>query len=196
MRWLKQLDLFTHLPPRAPVLAPAAQPGRDPVLEAGARELLLSLGAEALAARVRVAWSARLRTTAGRADFRASLITLNPHLRAHGEAEVDRTVRHELAHLLAHERFPRRRLAPHGPEWRQACADLGIPGEARCHSLPFPATRRPRPWLYQCPACRAEFPRTRRIRRAVACLACCRKHSRGRFDARFRLRLVSVQNAA
>jgi hypothetical protein len=31
----------------------------------------------------------------------------------------------------------------------------------------------------------------RRIKRAVACLACCRAHSSGKFDARFRLRLIS-----
>jgi hypothetical protein len=30
----------------------------------------------------------------------------------------------------------------------------------------------------------------RRIKRAVACLACCRAHNGGDFDARFRLRLV------
>jgi hypothetical protein len=30
----------------------------------------------------------------------------------------------------------------------------------------------------------------RRIRRATACLACCRKFSEGNYDERFRLRLV------
>jgi hypothetical protein len=30
----------------------------------------------------------------------------------------------------------------------------------------------------------------RRLRRAVACLACCRRHNHGRFDPRFRLKLV------
>jgi hypothetical protein len=29
------------------------------------------------------------------------------------------------------------------------------------------------------------------LRRAVACLACCRKHNGGEFDLRFRLRLLS-----
>src|SRR6266446_8423633 len=57
----------------------------------------------------------------------------------HGMArdEVDRTLRHELAHLLAQFRVGRRRIAPHGPEWREACRDLGIADEARCHNLPF-----------------------------------------------------------
>jgi hypothetical protein len=30
----------------------------------------------------------------------------------------------------------------------------------------------------------------RRVRRAVACLACCRAHNGGEFDARFRLKRV------
>jgi hypothetical protein len=32
----------------------------------------------------------------------------------------------------------------------------------------------------------------RRIRRAIACLACCRAHNGGEFDPRFRLRLVTA----
>jgi len=111
----------------------------------------------------------------------------------HGMArdEVDRTLRHELAHLLAQFRVGRRRIAPHGPEWREACRDLGIADEARCHNLPFATKAYPARFVYRCPNCRQEFPRVRRIRRAIACLACCRKHNGGNFDARFRLRLCS-----
>ena len=114
-------------------------PGRDPALEALARDLLLQQGATSLAAQVRVEWSTRLRTAAGRAEYGARRILLNRRLAAHGEAEIDRTLRHELAHLLAQFRAGRRRIAPHGMEWRRACTDLGIEGEARCHNLPFPA---------------------------------------------------------
>jgi predicted SprT family Zn-dependent metalloprotease len=64
---------------------------------------------------------------------------------------------------------------------------LGIAGETRCHTLPFPVERRLRRYHYACPNCHRAFPRVRRIRRVIACLACCRKHNRGRFDARFRL---------
>jgi hypothetical protein len=32
----------------------------------------------------------------------------------------------------------------------------------------------------------------RRIKRAVACLACCRKHNGGDFDVRLRLKLVRL----
>jgi SprT protein len=123
---------------------PARAPGRDPVLETCARALLLQHGASALAARVLVEWSARLRTAAGRAEYRVARVVLNCRLCAHGEAEIDRTLRHELAHLLAQFRAGRRRIAPHGAEWRRACADLAIAGEARCHNLPFPSRRQAR----------------------------------------------------
>jgi predicted SprT family Zn-dependent metalloprotease len=160
-------------------------------VEKKARELLRSNGAGQMAKEIRVEWNARLKTCAGRADYRFKLISLNPRLRDHGATEIDRTLRHELAHLLAQFRAGRRRILPHGVEWRQACYDLGIGDEKRCHNLPFPVCERLRRYLYKCPNCRRDFPRVRRVRRAVACLACCRVYNGGEFDARFRLRLIN-----
>ncbi|MEO8438784.1 MAG: SprT-like domain-containing protein [Spartobacteria bacterium] len=174
---------------------PARPPGRDPALEALARDLLLQQGAPALAARVVVEWSSRLRTAAGRAEYRLARVLLNCRLCAHGEEEIDRTLRHELAHLLARSRAGRRRVAPHGAEWRRACAGLGIPDETRCHNLPFPTRRLERRYLYVCVHCRREFPRTRLLRRTSACLACCRAFNHGRYDRRFRLQLVRRAHA-
>src|SRR5882724_2931178 len=176
---------------------------RDVDLESKARSLLRELGAAKLAREIRVEWNPRLKTAAGRADFRQKLISLNPLLRdvraglAFNREEIDRTLRHELAHLLAQFRVGRRRIAPHGPKWREACRDLGIADEARCHNLPFASKSFPPRFVYVCPNCRQEFPRVRRIRRAIACLACCRKHNGGNFDPRFRLKLVDrvVPNA-
>ncbi len=153
-------------------------------------ELLRALGATRIATELCVEWNSRLKTTAGRADYRQKLISLNPRLLEH-PTEIDRTLRHELAHILAQFRAGRRRILPHGDEWRAACRDLGIADEKRCHNLPFPASARARRYLYKCPNCKCDFHRVRRIRRAVACLACCRAHNGGEFDARFRLRLVS-----
>jgi predicted SprT family Zn-dependent metalloprotease len=157
-------------------------------LEETARELLHSLGAARIAGELRVEWNSHLKTAAGRADYRKKLIFLNPRLFEH-PTEIDRTLRHELAHILAQFRAARRRILPHGNEWRQACVDLGIADEKRCHNLPFPARTYAARFVYHCPNCRQEFPRVRRLRRAVACLACCRKHNGGEFDLRFRLRL-------
>jgi predicted SprT family Zn-dependent metalloprotease len=157
---------------------------------------LRQLGEHTLAREIRVEWSPRLKTCAGRADYREKLVSLNPALlnldsvNGNSGSEIDRTLRHELAHLLAQWRVGRRRIAPHGKEWRQACVDLGIADEARCHNLPFAAKAYRRRYVYRCPNCKEDFPRVRRIRRAIACLACCRKHNGGDFDPRFRLKLI------
>src|ERR1700674_5938565 len=93
---------------------------RDGALEKKSRTLLRQLGAAKLAREIRVGWNPRMKSTAGRADFREKLISLNPRLSDHGAEEIDRTLRHELAHLLAQFRVGRRRIAPHGSEWRKA----------------------------------------------------------------------------
>lgn len=167
--------------------------GCDPFLEGAAREILRQLGADLLGEKVRVEWNPRLRTCAGRADFRHSMVSLNPRLQEYGAAEIERTFRHELAHLLAQFRAGRRQIPPHGAQWREACRDLGIADEGRCHNLPFPVQRPTRRYHYRCPHCRREFPRVRRIRRASACLACCRQQNGGKFDARFRLALITAR---
>ncbi len=170
---------------------PAGHTAGTAVLLQTARELLRSLGAKRIATELRVEWNCRLKTAAGRADHRQKLISLNPRLVEH-PAEIDRTLRHELAHILAQFRAGRRRISPHGPEWQQACRDLGIADEKRCHTLPFPTKSYAPRFIYRCPNCRRDFPRVRKIKRTVACLACCRAHNGGEFDVRFRLKLLTV----
>jgi len=180
----QQLDFVFPAAPSFVVL------GRDAAFETKAREIMRALNAEELATEIQVEWNARLCSAAGRADSRRKLISLNPRLHDHDAAEIERTLRHELAHLLAQFRAGRRRISPHGAEWRKACRDLGIADEARCHTLPFPVRPRARRFLYRCSRCGKDFPRVRRIKRAVACLECCRKFNRGKFDPKARLRLV------
>lgn len=164
---------------------PSAQEMRDRAVR-----LLHGVAAEGLAARLSIEWNARMRTSVGRADFRRCLIALNPALQKFGAFEIDRTLRHELAHLLAQFRSGRRRVLPHGREWRKACRDLGIDGEHACHKLPLSARELRRRFIYHCRTCQRHFPRVRRIRRATACLACCRKFAHGNYDERFQLQLV------
>ena len=191
---MTQLDFLTKLVARVrrePVAsvpqAPIIAKGGDAALTAQARELLHDLNCAGLVARVTVRWNSRMRTTAGLASYQHSLITLNPKLVQFGEAEIDKTLRHELAHLLAHHRAGRRRIAPHGAEWKQACRDLGLPDEKRCHDLPLPRRKVAAKHIYQCPGCQLDIHRVKPFRRKVACLACCRAHSRGRYDDKFRL---------
>src|SRR5258707_3509181 len=155
---------------------PANPTAETAVLLQTARELLRALGAARIAGDLRVEWNSRLKPAAGRADYRQKLISLNPRLSEY-PIEIDRTLRHELAHILAQFRAGRRRILPHGTEWQQACVDLEIADEKRCHNLPFPARTYTARFVYHCPSCRQEFSRVRRLRRAVACLACCRKHN-------------------
>jgi predicted SprT family Zn-dependent metalloprotease len=174
-------------PPRKP-----SRPGfpvleKDAELRARAQEILQKAGLEKLARKVRVEWSARLKTTAGIACYRDCLIRLNPQLQRFGETEIDRTLRHELAHLVAHDGAGRRRIAAHGPEWRAACAQLGIPDENRCHTLPLQGRRRQAKKLcYVCKTCGEKVLRVRPFKHRSACLNCCRKHNGGRYDERFR----------
>ena len=126
-----------------------------------------------------------MRSTAGMAYPQRSLITLNPRLRDF-DGEAEHTMRHELAHLLAHERAGRRRIAPHGEEWRKACLDLGLVDEKRTHNLPLPQRRVAKKHHYLCPICSVRLGRVKPLRRGSACLQCCRKHNRGKYHERFR----------
>ena len=155
-------------------------------LETAARQLLTAIGCSTLAPQVKVRWNRRLRTTAGLASYGNLTVSLNPRLIAFGMEEVNRTLRHELAHLLARFRAGRQRIQPHGLEWRQACLDLGLTDEKRCHELPLPRRRIERKYVYRCRNCHMEVRRVRPFRKTVACLKCCRAHNRGRYDERYR----------
>ena len=163
---------------------------RDQTLEEQARALLLPHSPR-LAERVIVGWNRRLRTTAGRASYHRWEVVLHPALKEISEAEVDKTLRHELAHLLARDRFERKKIAPHGAEWRQACVDLGIPHEGRTHQLPFVRYQQKRKFFYRCPSCEEVLSRVRKPRRKIACLACCRKYAGGKYEERFRYEAIA-----
>jgi SprT protein len=137
-----------------------------------------------LVQRVVVRWNRRLTSTAGLAYPSQYRVALNPILKEL-PAELDRTLRHELAHLLARYRAGRKRISPHGPEWKTACRDLGIPGELRCHSLPLPRRRVTTRFHYSCPKCGTVIDRVRPLRLASACRRCCKEFNRGRFSDAF-----------
>lgn len=194
------LGLAPSAPPRAS--HPAAAPVKpvkeqelvhfcDEALTAEARRLSATLGLGELARRTEVWWNPRIRSAAGRADYRAARIELNPKLKSlaapQNSEETERTFLHELAHLVAYARCGRRRIAPHGPEWRQACADLGIAGEDRCHNLGLGGRTIRRRFAYVCPSCEAVVERVRRVNRKIACYPCCKEHNRGYYDSRFAL---------
>ncbi len=190
----EEVDLFVEKTAPADASSRAylhPRSGKDAALTLVAADLAREKGLNPLADTVVVSWNPRMRTAAGRAFAKDFRIELNPRLQdlpeGQREAELRNTFLHELAHLIAFARVGRRRIQPHGIEWQQACHDLGIPGEDRCHALDFKPRRLARKYAYTCPHCRAVIDRVRRLSRRVACYKCCRAHARGQFDQRFQL---------
>lgn len=167
----------------------------DAALTHQCRELVAALGLDTLARQVRVFWNSRLSTTAGLAHYNDSTVDLNPKLREFQPEEPDRTMRHELAHLVAQYRAGRCRIQAHGRQWQQACAELGIPGEKRCHDLPLKRRRVKRKFAYQCKHCAVVVPRVRRLARHSSCWACCRQLNGGRYSSKFLLLPIPLDEA-
>ncbi len=150
--------------------------------------LLRQHAGDEYASSVNIVWNKRMRSTAGRAFLNLAKVELNPKLLHLGDdplVHVQQTLLHELAHLLAHHRYGRK-ISAHGEEWKQACVDLGIPGESATHSLPLPSRKQRRKWRYTCPACLEVIDRVKRMRGDSACYSCCKKYNRGKFDSRFK----------
>jgi len=156
-------------------------------------ELLTGLELGDVAAKVVVQWNPRMRTTAGRAFWPEARIEMNPKLREIAPEEVQGTLLHELAHLVAYARAGRRRIKAHGAEWQQACVHLGIPGERATHSLPLPGRKMKRRWRYSCPECGEGFDRVHKMKRRAACYACCKTHNGGYFHKKFRLKVAPIE---
>src|SRR5437867_7381183 len=74
------LSLRERRTTKAPGEGNGFAPTADVDLEMKAHELLRQLGATKLAREVRVEWNPRLRSAAGRTDYREKLISLNPLL--------------------------------------------------------------------------------------------------------------------
>ncbi len=168
----------------------------DCALTLECRVWLGEIGAlEGLIEKVKVCWNTRLATTAGLAYHRDSRIELNPLLRDFPPDEPQRTLKHELAHLVAHHRAGRRHIQAHGVEWQQACADLGIGGEDRCHTLPFRRRQLRKKFAYRCRHCQTVVPRVRPLARDSACFPCCRAYNGGHFHKSYLLERIPLDVA-
>lgn len=183
--------LYAESAPEAPAAPVKEEKGnvKDGDLTELCQQLLHSIDLAGAAKLVSVQWNSRLRSTAGYASFPAWKIELNPKLQEF-EGQVDRTMRHELAHLVAYHRAGRRRIEPHGAEWQQACADLGIPGESARHRLPLPRREVKRNYAYACAHCGFTVQRVRKFSRYTACRECCGKYNGGQYDAKYRFVLI------
>ncbi len=98
-----------------------------------------------------------------------------------GEAEVQDTLLHEIAHVLAGPK------AGHGPVWQKVARAVGAKPK-RCYSageVRQPSSR----YLLVCSSCQASTPRHRKPTKVYACRGCCDRYNKGRFSKRYRLEL-------
>ncbi len=140
--------------------------------------------------RPHLCWNARLRTCAGRfSPGRSSKRNgpVSPKIEVarylieyeHAEALISDVLGHEMIHYWL---WVRRRPYGHTPEFYAKLSQLGV-------SRYNPVPRRTRSdYLYYCAHCQTQFP-SKKFHEALACAACCQKHSKGKFDAQFLLAL-------
>ena len=122
-----------------------------------------------------------LRVTAGIAYYRTNQIGLSNRLLT-DEDRLRITLVHEYAHLLAVERHGHR-AANHGPAWKQAMVDLGLP-PVRTHDYEVERNSARQQVTYQCQKCGQSFIRSRRLPKR-------RKYMHARCGGG--LRLISVE---
>lgn len=87
--------------------------------------------------------------TAGQAFVADNRIRLNTQLLTeHGQAFIDETLPHELAHLVVYQLYGRR-ARPHGEEWKAVMALFGAKAD-RCHSYTVQPARQVATYRYYC----------------------------------------------
>lgn len=140
-------------------------------------------------------WNSRLSSTAGRfcpgrriqGFGRKARIEIADYLRTitDGEMHIVDTMLHEMIHLHL---WAEGRPYGHTEEFHRIMKRVG----AKRYN-PVPKIRPYKHW-YECPGCRVRVPARRRIDNS-ACMSCCKKHSGGQYDRRFRLMLVDPRDA-
>jgi predicted SprT family Zn-dependent metalloprotease len=106
----------------------------------------------------------RMHTCAGRATYSTQLVELSEAIFSDPANfyGLDRTVRHEIAHLLVGKGHG------HGRVWRAICLAIGGDGR-RCHGFNVQRNRRqPRSETATCLTCLQEFKVTKRKARSIA----------------------------
>lgn len=86
--------------------------------------------------------------------------------------DISDTLKHEMIHIL-HIR--------HDAAFKAVAKRIGATMKAKYH----PQLRKPAKYLYECPTCKCQYPRQKRLR-----MASCGKCSGGKYDNRFKLKLI------
>ncbi|NDD91399.1 M48 family peptidase [bacterium] len=138
--------------------------------------------------RPNLTWNARLRTSSGRflpgrrSQGVPATIEVARYLLEESDAEthVRETIAHEMIHYWL---WTRRRPYGHTEEFY---AKMHLIGARRYNPVP---RKRPYKYLYQCLSCLRIFKARKKLG-TLACATCCRSHSQGKYDARFKLVLA------
>ncbi|HEY3780145.1 MAG TPA: SprT-like domain-containing protein [Fimbriimonadaceae bacterium] len=131
-------------------------------LEAAAQTLLQELCAQfPLGYTARIAWRG-YRVSAGMAYYKTGIIGLS-RIVLQDEAQMQLTLRHEYAHLLAYVRHGKAG-AGHGEPWKQAMIDLGLPPKVR-HNYEVQRNAKRQQVGYLCQRCGTVLVRSRRLPR-------------------------------
>lgn len=127
----------------------------------------------------------RARARFGCCRYDLKSITISRTLaEANDAAECRDTVLHEIAHALAGK------SAGHGPKWKRACRLVGAE-PVRCYTTATVKQPDPKYWAV-CPRCENRTGYFKRPRAVRACRQCCTRHNGGRYDERFRLRILDA----
>lgn len=94
--------------------------------------------------------------TSGKALYKDNVIILNPDFfKNHAEEMINRTLPHEIAHILSYEMFGAVGVG-HGRWWKYVMVHLGLQAE-RCHTYSLEGVkvrrRKVNRALYRCPVC-------------------------------------------
>jgi len=134
-------------------------------------------------------WNSRLRSSAGRfapgckfPPLRPARIEMAQYLLTieNSSHHIRDTLLHEMVHYFL---WNQRKPWGHTAEFKQILKRVGA---SRYNTVP---QRSPPRFRYKCPQCQEIYGTKRKIRPS-ACLPCCRKFSRGKFDRRFLLELL------
>lgn len=187
------LDLFA--PPRDEARAPASrrrQPVRSAVTAGSPDAALPSIDAlyqlfddfnveyfGGRLPRVTIQYSSRMRC-AGSYTPSHRLLQIGRKYHLLYPDDIADTLKHEMIHIVN---------PTHNRAFKLEAARIGASLKAKFH----PSLRLPSRFVYECPACRVEYPRRRRL----VMSSCGRCSQAGRFDSRYKLRLKrAIKSAA
>ncbi len=132
-----------------------------------------------------ISYNGRFSSVAGRITYRPPKIELSrPHLQRNPEA-LRETLLHEMLHAWCYARAGE---TGHGPLFKRKMRELGL--RSIYHTLGVARDFDPnaKRYILRCDHCASETLRKRKPSEAVSCLRC----GRGRFNARFQLRIFEI----